>query len=99
MGPRSQYINNHSKGIHMNTSLSRIPQFNNKPIRDILHEGKVYYSVVDALRAVLQEERDASNNWSLLKRSDNQLLSIIQKFKFMALDGKMRETDCATEIL
>lgn len=81
----------------MNTSLSRIPQFNNKSVRSVLHEGKVYYSVVDILRAVLEDNQDASNIWSQLKIREKQVLTICQKLRLPGSDGKKYPTDCATE--
>lgn len=77
--------------------ITKLLSFSNKPIRSAIHEGKVYYSVVDILRSVLRDDQDASNNWSLIKRADKQFLSILQKLKLPGVDGKMYHTDCATE--
>lgn len=81
----------------MNTSLSRIPQFNNKPIRHILHEGKVYWSIVDIIESIYGDGK-GKYNWSKIKKNEfDQLLPFWQRFTMVAQDGKMRETDCATE--
>ncbi len=81
----------------MNTSLLQIPQFNNKSIRHILHEGKVYYSLVDIMRAILDEYQDPSDYLTTLKRNDNQIPANCRKLKLPGVDGKLYPTDCSTE--
>ena len=68
--------------------------FDNKPIRSILHEGEMYYSIVDII-AVLTDSPNPRNYWNVLKRKEKQLYTICVQLKLMANDDKMRATDCA----
>jgi DNA-damage-inducible protein D len=68
--------------------------FDDSKIRRIWHNDQWYFSIVDVI-GVLNVSSDPSNYWSVLKRREPQLLSICQKLKFIAPDGKMRPTDCA----
>ena len=77
--------------------ITKLLSFSNKPIRSAIHEGKVYWSIVDILKSVLQEDKDASNTWSTIKKRDIQVLAICQKLKLPGIDGKAYPTDCATE--
>ena len=77
--------------------ITKLLSISNKPIRSAIHEGKVYYSVVDILRSVLRDDQDASNIWSQTKIRDSQVLTICQKLKLRGVDGKTYPTDCATE--
>lgn len=72
---------------------SLIP-FNGDKIRRIWHEEQWYFPISDVIEA-LNVSSDPSNYWSVLKRREPQLLSICQKLKFVANDGKMRPTDCS----
>ena len=81
----------------MNTSLLQIPQFNNKPIRSVIHEGKVYWSIVDIIESIYGVGR-GNYNWSKVKRNEfDQVLPFWQQLKLTAVDGKMYQTDCAIE--
>lgn len=68
--------------------------FEQKHIRSVVHEGETFFSVVDIVE-VLTESPKPSNYWDTLKRRDNQLSALCGKFKFKAVDGKMRSTECA----
>lgn len=68
--------------------------FDDSKIRRIWHNDQWCFSIVDVI-GVLNVSSDPSNYWSVLKRREPQLLSICQKLKFIAPDGKMRPTDCA----
>lgn len=66
-------------------------------IRRTEHKQELYYSVVDIIKALEVSERP-SKYWSDLKKqleTEGFEVSVkIGKFKFLALDGKMRPTDC-----
>jgi DNA-damage-inducible protein D len=68
--------------------------FDKKPIRSILHEGEMYYSIVDVV-GVLTDSPNHQTYWYVLKKRESQLLTLCKKLKFLAPDGKMRPTDCA----
>ncbi len=74
--------------------LYRDVPFEGIEIRKIWHEEQWFFSIVDVIE-ILTDSKDPSDYWTTLKRRENQLPSICRKFKFLALDGKMRPTDCA----
>ena len=63
-------------------------------IRKTWHNEEWYFSVVDVIE-VLTDSTNPQSYWGKLKEREPQLLTICQKFKFLAPDGKMRPTDCA----
>ena len=68
--------------------------FEGKPIRKVWHNEEWYFSVIDVIQ-VLTDSVNAQSYWGQLKKREPQLLTICQKFKFLAFDGKMRPTECA----
>ena len=68
--------------------------FENKLIRKILYNDEWFFSVVDVIE-VLTDSPIPRNYWSILKKREPQLSTILEKFKILASDGKMRLTDCA----
>ena len=75
-------------------NINQIAVFEQKQIRRVVHEGELWFSVVDIIE-VLTNSKDSSDYWTTIKRRENQLPTICRKFKFLAADGKMRATDCA----
>ena len=75
-------------------NINQIAVFEQKQIRRVVHEGELWFSVVDIIE-VLTNSKDPSDYWTTIKRRENQLPTICRKFKFLAADGKMRATDCA----
>ena len=75
-------------------NTNQIAVFEQKQIRRVVHEGELWFSVVDIIE-VLTNSKDSSDYWTTIKRRENQLPTICRKFKFLAADGKMRATDCA----
>ena len=75
-------------------NTNQIAVFEQKQIRRVVHEGELWFSVVDIIE-VLTNSKDPSDYWTTIKRRENQLPTICRKFKFFAADGKMRATDCA----
>jgi DNA-damage-inducible protein D len=68
--------------------------FEQTPIRKILHNDEWYFSIIDIIAALI-ESNNHQTYWYVLKKREPQLLTICKKFKFQATDGKMRPTDCA----
>jgi DNA-damage-inducible protein D len=73
---------------------NKVVLFQEKQIRREWHEGEWWLSVVDVIE-VLIESKDPSDYWTTMKRREKQLPTICRKFKFIAVDGKFRPTDCA----
>lgn len=73
---------------------NELMNFENTPIRKILHNEEWYFSIIDIIAALI-ESNNHQTYWYVLKKREPQLLTICKKFKFMATDGKMRPTDCA----
>jgi DNA-damage-inducible protein D len=77
---------------------SHLIPFEGKEIRKEWHNEQWYFSVVDVIE-VLTNTNNPSRYWQDLKikssKTDGQLYDFIVKLKFLALDGKMRPTDCA----
>lgn len=74
--------------------ISKIIVFQEKEIRRVWHDDQWFFSVIDVV-AVLTESKDPSDYWTTMKRREQQLPTICRKFKFTAIDGKLRATDCA----
>jgi DNA-damage-inducible protein D len=74
--------------------MDKLAVFEQKSIRQIEHNGEIWFSIIDILD-VLVDSANAQSYWGKLKEREPQLLTICQKFKFRASDGKQRATDCA----
>jgi DNA-damage-inducible protein D len=74
--------------------MAKLTVFEQKEIRQIEHNGEIWFSIIDIIE-VLADSTNAQSYWGKLKEREPQLLTICQKFKFLASDGKMRATDCA----
>ena len=68
--------------------------FQGKKIRKIWQHEQWYFSIIDIIE-VLMDSANPQSYWGKLKEREPQLLTICQKLKFQAPDGKMRATDCA----
>ena len=68
--------------------------FQGERIRRILHNDEWYFSIIDIVEMLI-DTPNAQSYWGKIKEREPQLLTICQKFKFAANDGKMRSTDCA----
>jgi DNA-damage-inducible protein D len=71
----------------------KIVLFQEKQIRRVWAEEQWYFSVIDVI-GVLTDSKDPSDYWTTMKRREKQLPSFCRKFKFLALDGRQRPTDC-----
>ena len=68
--------------------------FEGKEIRKAWHNDQWYFSIIDII-GTLTNALQPQAYWGMLKKRENELLTICYKFKFLAADGKMRSTDCA----
>jgi len=77
----------------------RLVAFRRKEIRSLFHENSWWFSVVDTVDA-LTDSLDAGAYWRKLKQrlkeeGSNETVTNCHGLKLKAIDGKMRETDCA----
>ncbi|MBS3094882.1 phage antirepressor protein [Candidatus Pacearchaeota archaeon] len=77
--------------------------FNNKRIRRKLVNGEWFYSVVDIV-AILTEQNDfqmSRKYWNKLaerlRKEGSEVVTFCHRLKLLAEDGKFRETDCANK--
>ena len=73
---------------------NKIIVFENKSIRRVWHDEQWYFSIIDVIE-VLTDSVSPSHYWSMLKKRENELVTICYKLKMVAQDGKNRLTDCA----
>ena len=77
---------------------SKIAIFKGREVRRTIHDNEWWFSVIDVCE-VLTESVDSGAYWRKLKQRLNKELNEVVTFchglKLEALDGKMRETDCA----
>jgi len=103
--PRTNYIND----LHLDVFMAQnnaLAVFEGKQIRKIWHNEQWYFSVVDVV-AILTEQEDnftARKYWNKLsqrlKEEGSEVVTKCHQLKLPATDGKYYETDCAnTETL
>ena len=73
---------------------NKIAVFEEKQIRKIEFEGEKWFSVVDII-GILTDSVSPRDYWTTMKRREPQMPTNCRRFKLLASDGKMRETDCA----
>jgi hypothetical protein len=89
----------------LNEGDYRLVPFRAKNVRSVFHDNAWYFSVIDVIEAVAENETRAGRYWADLKKKlasegFSELPDKIGQLKMMAADGKMRETDCVdTETL
>ena len=71
-----------------------IAVFEEKKIRQIEHDGVVYFSVVDIIE-ILTDSPAPRQYWNVLKKREAQLSTICLQLKLTANDGRQRQTDCS----
>ena len=71
-----------------------IAVFEEKKIRQIEHDGVVYFSVVDIIE-ILTDSPAPRQYWNVLKKREAQLSTICLQLKLTANDGCQRQTDCS----
>jgi DNA-damage-inducible protein D len=72
---------------------NQLAVFDNKPIRSVLHEGEMFFSIVDIIE-VLTESSNPRDYWKKVKKRESQLGTICPQLKLRAADGKFYKTDC-----
>ena len=73
---------------------NKLAPFEGKEIRKTWHNEQWYFSVIDIIDT-LTNSQQPQTYWGMLKKRENELITICEKLKFLAPDGKMRSTDCA----
>jgi prophage antirepressor-like protein len=80
------------------SASDKIIVFESKKIRRIYHNDEWWFSAVDVVSA-LTDSKDAGAYWRKLKQrlseEGSQVVTNCHGLKLAALDGKLRETDCA----
>lgn len=75
--------------------------FQDKKIRRIWHNDQWYFSIVDVVEALIEQEnhQNARKYWNKLsqrlKEEGSEVVTDCHQLKLLAPDGKMRLTDCA----
>jgi DNA-damage-inducible protein D len=84
--------------MNQDLTITKIALFKGKSIRKTIHNNDWWFSIVDVCGA-LTGSVDAGAYWRKLKQRLNeegdQPVTFCHELKLEALDGKMRETDCA----
>ncbi|MFC1617839.1 Bro-N domain-containing protein [Patescibacteria group bacterium] len=77
----------------MEDQNNKIILFQGKEVRRLWHQAEWYFSVVDIVE-VLTESPSPRQYWGVLKKRENQLLTICLQLKLESSDGKKYATDC-----
>ncbi len=72
----------------------KIILFQKKKVRREWHNDEWFFSVVDVI-AVLTDSVNPRNYWTVLKKRENQLVTVCHQLKMLSTDGKNYKTDCA----
>ncbi len=74
--------------------MEKLAIFEQKQIRQTVHNGDIYFSIIDIIE-VLTGSTAPRQYWNILKKRENQLSTICLQLKMAATDGRQRITDCA----
>lgn len=80
---------------------TKIALFKGKQIRKIIHNNEWWFSVVDVVQALTDQEDDytARKYWNKLaqrlREEGSELVTFCHQLKLESADGKKYETDCA----
>ncbi|MCK4649717.1 Bro-N domain-containing protein [Candidatus Pacearchaeota archaeon] len=82
--------------------MNKMIVFENKKIRHIWHEGDWWFSVVDVVGVLTENNfQGARKYWNKLiqrlRDEGNEVVTNCHRLKLKAPDGKLRETDCANK--
>jgi hypothetical protein len=72
---------------------NQLAVFEQKKIRQIEHNGEMYFSIIDVIE-VLTQSVNPRKYWTKLKERDAQLATICLQLKMKSTDGKNYKTDC-----
>lgn len=81
--------------------MNEIVEFENKKVRRIEYNGEWFFSVVDVVAILTNNDyQHARNYWKVLKsrlidEGGNEAVTKCNQLKLIAEDGKLRATDCA----
>jgi prophage antirepressor-like protein len=73
---------------------NELTPFEGKEIRKVWHNEQWFFSIIDII-GTLTNSPQPQTYWGMLKKRENELITICDRFKLLAADGKMRMTDCA----
>jgi DNA-damage-inducible protein D len=73
---------------------SNLIPFEDIKIRKVWHNEQWYFSIVDVIE-ILTDSAKPKTYWSMLKKRDNQLVTICELLKMRAADNKFYKTDAA----
>jgi DNA-damage-inducible protein D len=73
---------------------NKLSLFEGKTLRKIWHNEQWFFSIVDVIE-ILTDSPKPRTYWSMLKKRENQLLTICEQLKMSAADGKNYKTDAA----
>jgi len=82
-------------------TTTKIAIFKGKKVRKIIHNNEWWFSVVDVVQALTDQfdAYTARKYWNKLaqrlREEGSEAVTNCHRLKLLALDGKMRETDCA----
>jgi len=85
----------------MTNQTPQLALFEGKKVRNVMHNGELWFSVVDVIAVLLDKDYQTSRNyWKVLKNrisqeGGNETVTKCNQLKMLAEDGKMRKTDCA----
>jgi DNA-damage-inducible protein D len=93
---RPQHIDNDTFTVLQNNKKMRneLTSFEGKEIRKVWHNDEWFFSIIDVISA-LTDSKSPSHYWSMLKKRENQLVTVCYSLKLLASDGRQRLTDCA----
>ncbi len=80
---------------------TKLAVFKGKKIRKMIHKNEWWFSVVDIVQVLTDQPDDATARkyWNKLSQrlrdEGSEVVTNCHRLKMQALDGKMRETDCA----
>ena len=84
-----------------NTTKIKLAVFRKKEIRRAIHDNEWWFSVVDIVGILIDQPSIlvARKYWNKLsqrlREEGSEVVTNCHRLKLIALDGKMRETDCA----
>jgi hypothetical protein len=73
--------------------MNKLTVFEQKEIRQIEHNGEIWFSIIDIIE-ILASSINPQSYWGKLKEREPQLLTVCKKIKLMGKDGKSRPSDC-----
>ena len=82
---------------HSGRQNNQIAIFRGKTVRKTIYKKEWWFSILDVIK-ILSDSPQPKTYWAKMKDRDKEMSQLFPKWeqlKLKALDGKMRETDCA----